>query len=285
MTLNGYSGPNNMELWPQMLNRRGYFGVDFPTVMGGYQGTTAPMNPFSLLRTEEKGLYVGIDASSWEFVGPMAELLPGHDRSIDSRVPDNDRIGQHEVYTRFGMVHMPYIQPGETRSLTPVAIAPYKGTWHTGCDIYRKSVVRPPSAVPPAWVREPHSWLQIHVNSPEGEARVSYRDLVPLAAEMKKHGIEGFQITGWNYGGQDQDNPCHDTDPLLGTWHELRDAIRQIQAMGVKVILFAKYTWGDRHTEWFRKHLHRLAVTDPYGDYYHYSKQYHTAIHMRFLKP
>lgn len=278
MTLANYAGPNHLDLWPQMPNRRGYFGVDQPTVMGGFPpGTAAPMLPFALLRTDQQGLFVGIDSRSWDFVGPMAELLPGYRRSIDARVPEGDRIGQHEVQTRFGMVHLPYIQPGETRALTPIAIAPYRGTWHAGCDLYRNSTVRPPSAVPPAWVKEPHSWLQIHVNSPEGEARIAYRDLVPLAAELKKHGILGFQITGWNRGGQDQDNPSHDTDPLLGSWDDLRDAIRQIQALGVKVILFAKYTWADRHTEWFRQHLHRLAVTDPNGDYYVYKGyQYQT---------
>lgn len=48
--------------------------------------------------------------------------------------------------------------------------------------------------------------------------------------------------------------------------------------MGVKVILFAKFTWADRATERFRNDLIRLAVKDPYGDYYHYAGyQYQTA--------
>jgi len=42
--------------------------------------------------------------------------------------------------------------------------------------------------------------------------------------------------------------------------------------------LFAKFTWADRATENFRKDLVRLAILDPYGDYYHYQGyQYQTA--------
>jgi glycosidase len=84
---------------------------------------------------------------------------------------------------------------------------------------------------------------------------------------MFQHGITGMQITGWNLGGQDQNNPSHDTDPLLGTWEELRDAIAAIRKIGVKVILFAKFTYADRATKEFRETYRSMAVTDPYGDY------------------
>ena len=51
-----------------------------------------------------------------------------------------------------------------------------------------------------------------------------------------------------------------------------------MQALGVKIILFSKFTWADRGTEWFRSDLHRLAIKDPYGDYYlHPGYQYQTA--------
>jgi hypothetical protein len=85
-------------------------------------------------------------------------------------------------------------------------------------------------------------------------------------------------LTGWTIGGQDQGNPSHDPDPRLGSFEELRDAIARIQAMGVKVVLFAKFTWADQATERFRQELVRQAVKDPYGDYYHYQGyEYQTA--------
>jgi len=263
-----YSGGSEYSIWPKFQNTRGYFGLDKPAIWHCFNGTMgAPMAPFILLRDNKQGLWVGIDKPEWELIAWNAELHPGHLSMMHNDVPAGDHIGEHDVFVRFAATHMCYIQPGQTRRLTPVAIQPYQGTWHVGADLYRGSKIQPTSAPAPTWAAKPHSWIQIHVNGPEGEARVKYRDLVPLAEEMARHGVTGMQITGWNFGGQDQDNPCHDTDPLLGTWEELRDAIRQIKAIGVKVILFVKFTWADRGTDTFKTEYEHLAVTDPHGDY------------------
>ncbi len=89
---------------------------------------------------------------------------------------------------------------------------------------------------------------------------------------------QGHPAGGWNDGGQDQGNPSHDPDPRLGTFEELKRPSPRCQALGVKIILFAKFTWADRATERFREDLIRLAIKDPYGDYYHYQGyQYQTA--------
>ena len=99
-----------------------------------------------------------------------------------------------------------------------------------------------------------------------------------IGEECARHGVKAIQLVGWNDGGQDQGNPSHDPDPRLGTFAELKEAIADIQALGVKLILFAKFTWADRATARFRNDLVRQAVKDPYGDYYHYQGyQYQTA--------
>ena len=282
LTGTSYVEPWSTQLRPKFHNHRGYFGVDHPVAMHGSHYNNMPMNPFFAVTDDRQGLYIGVEGRAWEYVVPQAEARPGYSRSIDATLPTADHISRHEVSTRLGLIHFPYVQPGETRALQPIGLAYFKGSWTAAADIYRRSSVQPKTAATPAWMREPHSWLQIQVNSPEGEARTRYKDLVPLAAEMARHGITGMQITGWNFGGQDQDNPTHDTDPLLGTWEEFRDAIRQIQALGVKVILFAKFTWADQATEWFRRHLKRLAVTDPWGDYYLYrGYSYHTPMQLQ----
>lgn len=38
--------------------------------------------------------------------------------------------------------------------------------------------------------------------------------------------------------------------------------------MGVKIILFAKFIWADRGTDWYRTELQKLAVRDPNGEIY-----------------
>ena len=275
-----YATAQQWPLWPHYNNMRGYYGIDHPIQFGGWSPSLgAPCSPFILLRGQRQGLYAGICAPDSELVAWHTELRPGYGSSIDHRVPGSATIGGAAVATRFAAVHMPYLQPGETRALTPVALEAYQGDWQPGVDIYRtwRSAWMKP-AQPPTWASEPHAWQQIHINSPEDELRVQFRDLPRLAEECRRHGVAAIQLVGWNDGGQDQGNPSHDPDPRLGTFEELQEAIAQCHRLGVKIILFAKFTWSDRATRRFRDDLIRLAIKDPYGDYQvHQGYQYQTA--------
>jgi hypothetical protein len=266
-------------LWPTYQNTRGYYGVDFPTQFGSGVSGGTPMSPFILLRGPRQGLYAGVAQASSELVAWHTELRPGYGDSMTARVAERGTLSGQEAHTRFAAVHVPYIQPGETRTLTPVALEPFVGGWQAGVDIYRAwRNTWMTLAEPPAWAREPHAWQQVHINSPEDELRVHFRDLVKIGVECARHGVEAIQLVGWNDGGQDQGNPSHDPDPRLGTFEDLKAAIAEIQALGLKVILFAKFTWADRATERFRRDLIRHAIKDPYGDYYLYGGyQYQTA--------
>jgi hypothetical protein len=275
-----YAASQEWPIWPAFQNMRGYYGVDYPTQVASWSaGSGAPMAPYILLRSAQQGLYVGVNAPSSELVAWHLELRPGWGESINSQQPKTRTVAGKDVAVRFAAVHVPYIQPGEQRTLTPVALEAYQGGWQAGVDIYkawRDTWMKPPAL--PAWAREPHSWQQIHINSPEDELRVPFTELVHIGEECARHGVKAIQLVGWNDGGQDQGNPSHDPDPRLGTFVELKQAIADIQALGVKLILFAKFTWADRATERFRNELVRYAVKDPYGDYYHYQGyQYQTA--------
>ncbi len=278
--LYNYASAQEWPLWPKFQNMRGYYGVDYPTQVAAWGASSgAPMSPYILLRSADQGLYVGVGAPSAELVAWHAELRPGYGSSIDARVPEGPVIAGKDVATRFAAVHVPYIQPGESRSLTPVALEAFSGGWQAGVDIYKRwraGWMKLPQV--PAWAREPHAWQQVHINSPEDELRVRFRDLPKIGEVCARYGVKAIQLVGWNDGGQDQGNPSHDPDPRLGTFQELKDAIATIHAMGVRVVLFAKFTWADRATERFRKDLVRLAIKDPYGDYQmHGGYQYQTA--------
>lgn len=270
-------------LWPTFRNLRGYFGVDYPTQFGPLSeeggGCGTPVVPYVLLRAASQGLYIGVHAASSELVAWHTELRPGYESSIDARVPEEHTIGGKDVATRFAAVHVPYILAGQTSSLTPIAIEAFQGGWQSGVDIYkrwRSRWMETPRL--PNWANDVHAWQQFHVNSPEDELRMPFRDLVQIGEDCARYGVKAIQLVGWTTGGQDQGNPSHDPDPRLGTFDELKEAIAKIQALGVKVVLFSKFTWADRATDNFRKHLIRLAVKDPYGDYYHHGGwQYQTA--------
>ncbi|HHY82798.1 MAG TPA: hypothetical protein GX505_08995 [Clostridiales bacterium] len=203
---------------------------------------------------------------TWEL-----ELRPGYGSSIDQRVPEVSDIAGKSVHTRFAALHIPYIMPGEFRELTPIALDSFTGDWHKGADLYKKwrnSWMTPAQA--PDWVNEPHAWQQIHINSPEDELRMKFKDLPDVARVCKKHGVAAIQLVGWNDGGQDQGNPSHSPDPRLGTFDELKEAIRECQDLGIKIILFAKFVWVDRGQPNFKDHMDQYVFIDPYGDYYLY---------------
>ena len=268
-----YATATEKDVWPFFDNERRHCHVDYPTQFtANATSGCVPTSPFILLRSERVGLYCGVRSNIHDPVAWHLELRPGCASSLDYRVPDAREIAGKPVHTLFAAIHEPYVLPGETRTLTPIALKAFEGTWHKGVDIYKawlESWMVP--RTPPAWVSEPHSWQQLQVNSPEDELRLRYRDLPQVAAECARHGVRAIQLVGWNHGGQDQGNPSHDTDPRLGTFEELKEAIAECRRLGVKVILFAKFTWADRATEWYRSELHRYAIRDPYGDDYVYN--------------
>lgn len=275
-----YNTANEWPLWPTYQNLRGYFGIDYPIQFHpSAPAVGTPMAPFILLRSANQGLYCGVCAESSELVAWHTELRPGYGSSIDARLPVTQEIAGQPVATRFAAVHVPYIQAGETRTLTPLVLQAYQGGWQAGVDIYkswRSTWMKQPTL--PDWARQPHAWQQVHINSPEDELRCRFVDLVELGRQCARHGVKAIQLVGWNDGGQDQGNPSHDPDPRLGTFTELKQAIADCQALGVKIVLFSKFTWADRATPRFREQLIKLAIKDPYGDYYlHPGYQYQTA--------
>ena len=132
----------------------------------------------------------------------------------------------------------------------------------------------------PEWARHPHAWWQLHINSPEDELRIRFAELGKIGEECRASRSPG-NPTGrlerrWAGSGQSRRTILiHGLVPLTNS---RRAIARYPQSCGVKLILFAKFTWADRATDWFREDLHRLAIKDPYGDYYHYNGyQYNTA--------
>lgn len=260
-----YGGMERVPLRPNFASR--VEGLDYPTHM-----VPSRSSPFVLVASDQQGLYAGAhDTSNRELIQWTFQLKPGHEDSLDQRVPRGETISGHPVSVSFSATHFPFAGAGEAAPLSRIVLQPYKGTWHEGADIYkewRSTWFQRPTG--PAWVQDVHSWQQININTPEDTLSMRYEDLPQIGRDCAKYGVKAIQLVGWNKGGQDSGNPSHDIDPRLGTKEQLRDAIAQIQRLGVNVILFNKYTWSDITTEWFRKDLIHLAALDPYGDYYQY---------------
>ena len=268
-----YGSLNRRSVWPTFENVPGYFGLSRPTqVTEGPGNLTAPGTPFILVEDGNEGLYIGLGGAPDATVGWMAELHPGWGDSLLQAVPASDLGAPEPTAVQVGAAHLPYVTPGDQRWLTTVALAAYVGDWHRGVDVYRSlsGTWQGPRARPAAWAAEPTAWLQLQMNAPDDDLRLTFADLPEVARRCAANGVGVIQLVGWNDGGQDRNNPSHDPDQRLGGPDGLREAIAACHAHGVKVVLFTKYTWSDRSTERYRSELRRLAIGDPYGDPYVY---------------
>lgn len=271
-----YGQNTQNEIYPSFVNHLGNHGVDHPT-----QQVWLPEQAFVLIRNSKEGFSVICDDPvPTQLVQCIFELIPGttNGNIWYGLVPKEEEIDGQAVRLVFKANHITYTHPGEKTTLTSVMLKPYEGSWHNGVEHYkdwRKTWHQAP--VFPTWLKEVHSWIQIQINNSEDYLNFKYSDLVAFATECKEYGVKAIQLTGWNNGGQDKGNPSHDTDPRLGTFEELKTAIEECEKMGVKIILFNKYTWADISSDWYRKELKNYAVLDPYGDsYIHGGYQYHT---------
>lgn len=258
-----YACGHESGIYPRFQGNKGDWGIEYP---GFYIQNASPYIPFLLMLDGTQGLYAGIKDDECNTMGWQLEQRPGYDCGMYSTVTDKDEINGMPVHIRFAGIHMCYLQPGEKQELTPVMLRAFRGGWQKGVDIYRKwrdSFIKPNPI--PAWAKDPHSWLQVQMNSPEDECRYKYTDLPAIARDCAEHGITAIQLVGWNHGGQDQGNPYHDTDPRLGTFDELKNAIAECHKLGVKIILFSKFTWGDRDWPGFKEEIAKHAIRDPYG--------------------
>lgn len=272
----GYCGMGRRSMYPEFPNERGYWGVDYPIQM-----VPTPESPFLLVQGEGEGLYIGChDTSIEERAEYTFQLQPGYSRV--GHVPEGGEIGGKDSFIEFSMTHLPFVRPGDALGLAPIVLRPYEGDWHAGADIYkqwRSTWMRKPPV--PAWLADVHSWQQIQMTSWGDSLRIPFAELVEYGKECAEHGVGAIQLVGWTLYGQDGRLPIHDIEPRLGSRRELKDAIRTLDKMGVKVVLYEKYTCADVGTDEYKDELHAYASKDMFGNTHgHGGWRYHTPAHL-----
>ncbi len=246
----------------------GYWGTDHPTSIRTYPDIHATI-PCYLVENGKQGIYLGHHHSDMSACSFVQELEPGYLDSMCKKLPETLEINGKPVGFKASMARLPFVKPGETMTLAPAVLEMYEGPWEKGLDIYkawRKTWHKDQHA--PAWTRDIHCWLTLHVDDPEGSVRHPYKTLPDIMRKAKEDGVKALQLIGWAHGGQDGDEPYCDHNPRLGTREELKEAIREIKEMGIYVMLMCKFKWCDKTTEGFKKELEPVTARDMYGDPY-----------------
>ena len=250
------------ELYPHFNNEKGYWGVDYPT-----KTVQSRQTPFCLIQCPAQGIYAGLRDPSQPYLLEYTFVQhPGVAESITNSAPQTDEIGETPVHLEFRTCHFVFVQPHTRRQLAPLVLRTYSGDWRAGVDInkqWRATWFVEPHI--PDWIVGLNSWQQLQINAPEEDYTIPYKKLPEYIDECAANGVNAIQLVGWNHGGQDRGDPSQDTDPGLGTWQELHDAIAYGKQKNVKIILFAKLNWADMTTAWFRSDLYKYSCTDPYG--------------------
>jgi hypothetical protein len=258
-----YCGLQEVELFPHFRNEWGYWAVDHPIQM-----VPTPDSLFTLVQAGRQGLYFGYhDQTSENLLQFTFRSHPGYADSLSMQNSGQNIIGGKPVRISFEAESFPFVAPGEKYLSPDFVMASYQGTWHAGVDIYkewRKTWYQAPCN--PDWVMEPHSWQQLHINSMTDELRYRYDELTEIGAECAQHGVKAIQLVGWTDHGQDGRTPTNQIDPRLGSQTDLKEAIKTIQDLGVRIILYSKYTFADVSTDWYQNELKRFVSRDIFGN-------------------
>jgi Domain of unknown function (DUF6259) len=211
---------------------------------------------FCLIQSTNEGLYVEMQNPTQPY---LLDWVFEHHGSNKSKSDPS--------HLEFFTSHFVYVHPHATAKLVSVVIRGYKGDWHAGVDLYkewRATWFKEPHV--PDWIKDVNSWQQLQIGSPEQDWRVPYTNLLEYGDECADNGVSAIQLVGWNKGGQDGGDPVQETDPGLGTWQQLHDAIARIQKRGVKIILFAKLNWADLTTESYSNEFHKYQCINEEGN-------------------
>ena len=232
-----------------------YGNLDSPSI-SPMRSVATSQSLFCLIQSPREGLYVEMHDATQPYLLKFAFNRRGSGGS-----------GSNPVHTDFRTSHVAYVHPHTTRTLAPVVMQCYSGDWHAGVDLYkawRATWYKQPNL--PQWIQDVNSWQQLQIDSPEQDFRVPYTHLLEYGRECARHRVSAIQLVGWNHWGQDGGDPAQDTEPGLGTWQQLHDAVAQIQARGVKMILFAKLNWADLRMAWYSNELFKYECKDPDGN-------------------
>lgn len=143
---------------------------------------------------------------------------------------------------------------GETWTSPECAVASVPGDWHAAADLYashmREAFARPRH---PRWMVDGfHGWVQLIMKFEGREPKYRFADLPGLAARAQDMGLPVLHVAGWSGDGHDTMYPNYEPCPALGTPQDLRAAMDEIRAMGMRAVLYTNGRLIDPASKFYR---------------------------------
>ncbi len=284
-------GPHMIhEVWfPRVGGWRGYAGPGKDTILRGDLWNT---DPHSFRKTVRPNGYTLADHHRREYASfafgmpfPFLDISGGRHGMSYIHYPAKIRAGgalledlsemRGEHRPAWSWVHQPFIRPGESWTSDPVGIAPHKGDWHATADRMRAWLGT--WWTPPEYssrLRESIGYFNLYARDFMGLEITPLKQLVKVAKELKKHGINDFCV--WDMAMAIYLRP--DTGDFLmddpNRLDEFRRALREIRRMGIQVSTLVNYRLTTAKNRSWKTRGERQVMRSLYGAprYEHWSK-------------
>ncbi len=178
----------------------------------------------------------------------------------------------------------PAVVPGEKMTVEHYRMAVSDKDWRDVADSYRKwsnetwlapSLDENKRLPVKESIRHLKGWQRIIMKHQFGEVYHKYADLPRLYDEGARYGIKMILLFGWWKEGMDNGYPGYEPDEELGGADALRAAIREINAKGGQVVLYANGQLIDTATDYYKtegwKYTKKNIEKSEYREFYRFS--------------
>lgn len=266
---------SEMRVWLSLVNRSDWtiLEVHYPAVGGlarlkgevvGSSG--AVRRPLTLPFGDFSHPYPGgLPMAYVDIGGPAGLYFGAHETTARIKLL---RVAELDGDLVARVVHLPYVRAGSSFSGCAAVFRYHTGGFPGAGRIYRDWFIRTFGIEDPHrdWIRRETFFQMTMLMLPEGNINYRFKDVPRLAAAARRYGLRSIQLAGWQKGGHDGGYPCYEPDPRLGSYEDLRRAIRACHAMGVRVYFFVNLQPAMLDHEWFRRELGRYEAQTSSGD-------------------
>lgn len=232
-----------------------YMAADYKNIVQMYKYPGQLSMPWMVLESGGKSLFVGAQSKVWRQISILTATEPREET---------------EPYFMMGIASYPAVVPGENLCYDGFTVALFDGDWREGADLYRKWAEN-------TWltgfskkesVRHLHGWQRIIMKHQYGEIYCKYEDLPDIFRAGKQYGIDMILLFAWWQEGMDNGYPNYQPDDALGGADKLREAIRQINEEGGRVVLYANGHLIDVATDFYKTEGYKYTTKDIDGNDY-----------------